>query len=55
MLNMETNNMIFTKIVLLIAFIWYNPFNFADWVINLAWVALVVDFIILLADMIQKD
>ncbi len=44
--------MVFTKLVLLTAFIWYNPFNFVDWVIDLAWVALVVDFIIGLASLI---
>lgn len=39
--------MVFTTIILLIAFIHYNPFNFADWVIDLAQVALVVDCILI--------
>lgn len=31
--------------ILLIAFLVYNPFNFAGWVISLAWVGLVIDLI----------
>ncbi len=38
--------MIIVKLILLIAFLTYNPFNFSDWIIDLAWVALVVDLFI---------
>jgi hypothetical protein len=33
------------KFVLLIAFIFSNPFNFPEWVMLIAWISLVIDII----------